>query len=224
MTKAKARTAHKALKSKNTSRNVVLKTKTGSSEHPEIWTRIMFAVWMLTKDDVTQFVSRAEISAEIKRLYGDSVSLDYIRKKIRELQRSEEKDYDTFIVDGRRKHKSGKTEDLYRLHEDTVLFPETAWILLSLCEKAKFHRIPEEAVEGTKQEALRYGLSAEYVDGRISEALRVGYIKEIVGSGYVGSNRLSFEKEYLVKLTAIFRTLDVPSPNTSSESISEGKD
>ena len=129
---------------------------------------------------------------------------DYIRKKIKQLQKPET-EQDTFIVDGRRTSETGNTEDVYRLHQDTVLFPETAWILLALSEKFMFHRIPKEAIAEVKKEALKaYQLSNDFVDSRIKEAVRVGYIKEIFDGDYMTSNRFSFEREYLVKLAQVF--------------------
>jgi hypothetical protein len=161
--------------------------------------RIMLAVWEITKDNLLGFASRDQIILKIQELDGKKKLSDaYVRREINNLQGLP---YITFLEEG--KPSSGKMENpqrTYRLHEDTVIIPETAWILLDLAKRGRDHQITLEHIKETIQAAEKSSLSPEDVWGRIKEAARVGYIKESIRSSYIVSNRLIKEREYLEEL------------------------
>jgi len=212
--------ANKTVVKKTSETRQSSKARKHSAEIADIGTRIMVAVWELTAEAPLKFVTRKEIAREIQRLYGgDLLTEEYIRRQINELQSG-----NGIFVENGLKYGPGKPETTYRLNEKTtIIFPETAWVFLSLCGKYRDHRISAKAVEEIKQEAEPYGINAEYVDDRISSAVKSGYIKDALRGEYVVCARLSSERGYLEKLAEKLVTSFSERLQTSTTSVDMAK-
>jgi hypothetical protein len=180
----------------------------------DIRTRVMVAVWELTKNDLLLCVTPDEIADEVKRLYGKKVALGTVKNVFSELQKP---DLPNRIFHEEGFHistnKMGKARKRYCLDEDLVILPETAFILLELARRGKGHRVSPGAIVEVKHEISRYGVTEADVETRISEAIRVGYIKGNIGGSLTVCNRLRSEKEYLQELHNRLVTLSVLPPS-----------
>jgi hypothetical protein len=157
----------------------------------------MFVVWELTKDDLLRCVTAQEVVSGLNQMYGVDVAEGTVKNFFAKLP-----DH-TFYEEGF--HAPGKmignTRKRYCLDEDTIILPETAYILLALAKLGKNHRISPQAIDQVIDEMSVFGVSADDVKGRVEEAVRVGYLKP-VGASYTVSNRLRSEREFLEGLAS----------------------
>lgn len=170
----------------------------------------MVAVWEMTSEDLLLCVTPREIAKRLSKSEG------HIREIINNLQK-EKLPYDTFYEEGfhGNTRPTGNTRRRYRLHEDTVILPETAWILIDLAQQGENHRISLEAINKTvKRAEITLEVNPDDTYGRIQEAIRTGYLKANIRNSLTIRDRLLREREYL-KILA--QKLDQPQSLTSQK-------
>jgi hypothetical protein len=158
----------------------------------DIKAKVMLAIWELTKDDGSKFVSPDEVAGYL------SVDPGYIRAVLREIEsgRLSEKRY----------HASGKLRGRkrisYRLHDDAVIKEGTALLLVQLLKSHRNHSVNyEEFIELMVQ---KHEMSREGVVNRIAEGIRVGYIEDLnaVDGTIRGRERINEDFDYIEVLAS----------------------
>jgi hypothetical protein len=158
----------------------------------DIKAKVMLAIWELTKDDGSKFVSPDEVAGYL------SVDPGYIRAILRGIEsgRLSEKRY----------HASGKLRGRkrisYRLHDDAVIKEGTALLLVELLKNHRNHSVNyEEFIELMVQ---KHEMSREGVVNRIAEGIRVGYIEDLnaVDGTIRGRERINEDFDYIEVLAS----------------------
>jgi hypothetical protein len=166
---------------------------------------IMLAVWHITEKDRTSFANRDEIASFFLDEYNKKITPETIRKHIIKIQKDFGK---PFKIEGQHLTSNGDLQDTYRIGDDTVTYPETAYTLLDLATHGEGQRIDiTKKPETIKRCAKELGFSEEVIESRINDAIRVKYIEIIPGK--LGKEEFEFtelfskQKPYIKELALI---------------------
>lgn len=174
------------------------KAKSESTSPRVIEVRIMIAVWNLTQDDPSRYVTYGEIANEIYRLHGGKCRTDdYIRRVINEMQKL----YKNIGVFEEARLGEGDefkhTETTFRLGK-TVVLGDTAQFLLSIVGKTKGHRIPSPAVaEAIEECAVNYHFDKGKAQEKLEELVEAKYLHSLMNGDYASADRFKREKPYI---------------------------
>jgi hypothetical protein len=181
---------------KSPAKKKIAKSESAHSRIIEV--RIMIAVWELTQDDPSKYVTCGDIANEIYRLHGGKRRTDdYIRRVINEMQKL----YVSYSVFEEGKLGEGDefkhTETTFRLGK-TVVLGDTAQFLLSIVGKTIAHRIPSVAVAQAIEEcAKNYHFDKDKAQDKLEELVDAKYLNRLMNGDYSSAGRFTREKTYI---------------------------